>query len=398
MNMETPEKYQRQLLEQSRRLFYKTPLSQATERAYLATPRHLFVRRYREWGTPEWRQVTAENLEQHLASLYADRPLMLFGDDDSNVLSTISQPSFVLRMLDMLQLQPGQTVFELGAGSGWNAALIGHLVGPEGRVFSLEIIPEVARTAAETVQTLGITNVSVVAADGGDGYPAGAPYDRAIFTAGAYDLPRAFNDQLRDGGLLMAVIKLEGGGDTLFVLRKTKDHFVSVDSMPCAFVQLRGKYQVEGLEPAAPNTLPGWSELQEQEVSRTRFWWGGKGSESFAWRTMGIRFFLGISEPRFRAFKTEKAAERPLEDHYFGLWDQERRSLVLAKDDWLIAYGNASARELLLEKVRQWVDLGMPASASFKLQVHPNDYRVAARENLWSVKRSESTFLWSLET
>jgi hypothetical protein len=167
--------------------------------------------------------------------------------------------------------------------------------------------------------------------------------------------------------------------------------------MSCAFVQLTGKHQIEGLEPAAPNTLPEWPELQEQEVSRTRFWWGGKGRESFAWRTMGIRFFLGISEPRFRAFKTEKKSERPLEENYFGLWDQERRSLVLAKDDWLIAYGNASAREKLLERVRQWVDLGMPAAASFKLQVHPNDYRVAARENQWSVKRSESQFLWSLE-
>jgi len=140
--VETVEKYQRQPLEQSRRIFYKTPINQATERAYLATPQHLFVRRYREFGTAEWHQVTAENLGQHLATLYADRPLVLFGEDDSNLLSTISQPSFMLRMLDMLPLRPGQTVFELGAGSGWNAALMGHLAGPGGRVFGLEIIPD----------------------------------------------------------------------------------------------------------------------------------------------------------------------------------------------------------------------------------------------------------------
>lgn len=395
--METIEKLQRQILEQNRRIFHKTPLSQATERAFLATPRHLFVRRYREWGTTGWRQVTAENLEQHLPTLYADRPLLLFGDDDRNVLATISQPSFVLRMLDMLRLQPGQTVFELGAGSGWNAVLMGHLAGPDGRVFSLELIPELARTAAETVQTVGIKNVSIVAGDGGDGYPAGAPYDRMIFTAGAYDLPRAFHDQLKDGGLLMVVIKLEGGGDSLYVLQKTGNHFESVDSMPCAFVQLKGKYEMGRLEPVALNTLPEWAQLQDQEVSRTRFWWGGNGQESFAWRTMGIRLFLGISDPLFRAFKTEKAAERPMEEHYFGLWDQERRSLVLAKDDWLIAYGNDSAKERLLEKVRQWVDLGMPAAASFKLQVHPSDCRIAAHGNQWIVKRSESQFLWSLE-
>jgi protein-L-isoaspartate(D-aspartate) O-methyltransferase len=201
MNMETIEKLQRQILEQYRRIFYKTPISQATDRAFLATPRHLFVRRFREWGATVWREVTAENLEQQLPTLYADRPLLLFGDDDRNVLSTISQPSLVLRMLDMLRLQPDQTVLELGAGSGWNAALIGHLVGPDGRVFSLELIPELARTASETLQTVGIKNVSIVAADGGDGYLAGAPYDRMIFTAGAYDLPRVFHDQLKDGGL-----------------------------------------------------------------------------------------------------------------------------------------------------------------------------------------------------
>ena len=62
-------------LEQSRRIFHKTPISQATERAYLATPRHLFVRRYREWGTTEWRQVTAENLEQHLRNSGSWKPV-----------------------------------------------------------------------------------------------------------------------------------------------------------------------------------------------------------------------------------------------------------------------------------------------------------------------------------
>ena len=396
--MDAAEKHQRQLLEQSRRLFKKPPISEATERAYLATPRHLFVKRYREWGSPEWRQVTPENLEQHLATIYADRPLMLFGDDDSNVLSTISQPSFVLRMLDMLQLQPGQMVFELGAGSGWNAAMIGRLVAPEGRVFSLEIIPELARTAADTLQSLGITNVNVIAADGGDGYPAGAPYDRAIFTAGSYDLPRAFHEQIKEGGLLMAVIKLEGGGDSLFVLRKTGNHFESVESMPCAFVQLRGKYQVEGLDAAAISTLPDWPELQTREVSRTRFWWGGRGPESFAWRTMNIRFFLGITEPRFRAFKTEKTGERPVEEHYFGLWNPDQKSLVLAKDDWLIAYGNTSARNQLLSLLEQWMALGMPSAASFKLHVYPNGCQVEAHENQWTIKRNDSIFLWSLET
>ena len=150
------EKYQKQLLEQAQFIFYENPISEATQKAYLAAPRHVFIKRYREWGTKVWREVNKDNVEEHLAMLYSDRPFILFGEDDEDIPSTISQPSFVLRMLDLLQLEPGHKVFELGAGSGWNAALMGHLVGPKGRVFSLEIIPEVAQMAAKTIEQLDI--------------------------------------------------------------------------------------------------------------------------------------------------------------------------------------------------------------------------------------------------
>lgn len=395
--MDTTEKYQQQLLEQTQYIYYETPISEATEKAYLATPRHLFVRRYRQWGTKEWQEVREENLEEHLATLYTDRPLILFGEDDGNIPSTISQPSFVLHMLDMLQLKPGHTVFELGAGSGWNAALMGHLVGSEGHVYSVEIIPDVAKRAAQTIEALGIKNVSIITADGGEGHAAGAPYDRAIFTAGAYDLPRHFYEQIKDGGLLLIVIKNEGGGDNLFLLRKTAGHFESLESMQCGFVQLTGKYQIDSLEPINLETLPEWIELQQKEISHKPFWWGGKGKEGFLWLTLGIRSFLGITEPSFRSFKTEKANEKSREEHYFGLWDKENHSLVLAKDDRLIAYGSAVAKERLLQRIRQWVDLGMPSAASLALQVYPIDAPLTALENQWIVKRRESQFLWSLE-
>jgi protein-L-isoaspartate(D-aspartate) O-methyltransferase len=395
--MDTAEKYQQQLLEQARYVYHETPISEATKKAYLATPRHLFVKRYREWGTREWHKVNEENLEEHLATLYTDKPLILFGEDDDDIPSTISQPSFVLRMLDMLQIKPGHTIFELGAGSGWNAALMGQLVGSAGHIYSLEIFPEVAQVAVETIKRLEINNVSVINADGGEGYRANAPYDRAIFTAGAYDLPCHFYDQIREEGLLLIVIKNQGGGDNLFLLQKTADHFESLDSMQCGFVQLRGKYQIGGLEPISIENLPEWTELQQEEVSRMPFWWGGKGKNLFLWRTSGIRSFLSICDPTFRPFKTEKTSGQSREDHYFGLWKQENRSLVLAHDDQLVSYGNSVAQEQLLQKVREWVNLGMPSAASFALQVYPIDVPLKAENNQWIVKRKESQFLWSLK-
>jgi protein-L-isoaspartate(D-aspartate) O-methyltransferase len=394
--MDSAEKYQKQLLEQAKAIYYETPLAERTQQAYLETPRHKFVRRYRQWGVKEWSEVNESNLEEHLATLYSDRALVLFGDDDNDVPSTISQPSFVLRMLDMLQLKPDQKVFELGTGSGWNAALMGNLVAPGGSVFSLELIPEVAQTASATMDVLGIKNVNVIEGDGGEGYAAGAPYDRAIFTAGAYDLPGPFFEQMKEGGLLLVVIKSEGGGDTLFLLRKAQEHFESMESMPCGFVQMKGKHQLDHLSPIPLGELPEWPKLQHKPIHKRFFWWGGKGKWDFPWRTMGIRSFLGITEPSFRAFKEEKQEDQPRDKQFFGLWDQEQTSLVIAKDDLLLSYGNANAEQRLLEAVERWVKLGMPGAASFSLKVYPIDFQLTANDNEWIVKRTESQFLWSL--
>jgi protein-L-isoaspartate(D-aspartate) O-methyltransferase len=395
--METSvKKYQKQLLDQAQQIYYENPISEPTQKAYLATPRHLFIKHYRELGTKEWNEVNEDNLESHLARLYQDKALILFGDDPINLQSTISQPSFVLRILDMLQLKPGQKVFELGAGSGWNAALIGHLVGPEGHVYSLEIIAEVARTAKATIEQLGIKNVSIIEADGGEGYAKEAPYDRAIFTAGTYDMPHHFFEQIKDGGLLVLIIKNEGGGDNLFLLRKTADHFESVESMTCGFVQMTGKYQNTDLDPIVLETLSEWSKLKEHEIAKRKFWWGAKSKDPVGYKTVGIRSFLAITESLFKTFKTKKVSERSVEEQYFGLWDKENLSLVIAKDDVLTSYGSLAAEQRLMEDIRSWVNLGMPNAASFDLKVYPTDIPLHAGENKWIVQRNEAQFLWSL--
>jgi hypothetical protein len=115
------------------------------------------------------------------------------------------------------------------------------------------------------------------------------------------------------------------------------------------------------------------------------------------WRTLGIRSFLGITEPLFQAFKTGKTKDKPYEEHYFGVWDKSDGSLVIAKDDCLISYGSLAAKERLIQDVEHWVQLGMPTPSSFALQVYPIDCPLEARANQWLVKRAESQFLWSLE-
>ncbi len=394
--MDSIETFQQKLLEQIRFANRGNPISEITEAAYRETPRHLFVSRYRRIGSKDWYEVDAGNRAQHLPAVYTNTPLILAGEDDTDITSTVSQPSLVLRMLDMLRVEPGQNIFELGAGSGWNAALLGRLAGAAGHVYSVEILPDIAKKAARTIETLAIRNVSIIEGDGGAGYVAGAPYDRAIFTAGTYDLPRYFYAQVKDGGLLLVVIKIEGGGDCLVLLKKTGDHFESMESMACAFVQMAGSYRIDSLEPICLEQLPEWSGLQQRELARTPFWWGGAGKETFIWRTLGIRSFLAVTEPLFQVFKTGRAPGSPYEEQYFGLWDRTAESLVVARDDALVSYGTPAAKERLMQHLEQWLKLGMPTTASLTLQILPSRMDRKAAKNQWIVKRSESQFVWSL--
>ena len=116
----------------------------------------MFVKMDREWGTTEWHEVHVENVAEHVATLYTDKPLILFREDDDNISSLRSRNRRSCCVCwTFCNSQPGQQIFELGAGSGWNAALMGYLVGPAGHVYSLEIIPEVAMSGRKGYRDTG---------------------------------------------------------------------------------------------------------------------------------------------------------------------------------------------------------------------------------------------------
>ncbi|WP_413584718.1 protein-L-isoaspartate O-methyltransferase family protein [Bdellovibrio sp. HCB274] len=192
------------------------PLSEQVVEAYYRYPRHLFV--------PEYTMQEA----------YEDAPLLLY--KNGNFVSTISQPSFVMRILDMLQLAPGHKVFELGAGSGWNAALISYIVGSGGKVITSEIIPAVADRARGILDQMRITNVKVFTGDGFEGYEPEAPFDRVIFTAGSFEIPQKLFAQLKEDGLMIFVQKQEKKSDMLQLIKKTQGQMQILNSIPCSFV------------------------------------------------------------------------------------------------------------------------------------------------------------------
>jgi protein-L-isoaspartate(D-aspartate) O-methyltransferase len=125
-------------------------------------------------------------------------------------ISASTQPSMMATMLEQLGLRRGHRVLELGTGTGYNAALMAHIVGETGRVVTLDLDEDIVADARRNLCRAGFPQVACVRGDGGDGYEAAAPYDRIIVTVGSWDIPPALTRQLRQGGRLVIPLSLRG--------------------------------------------------------------------------------------------------------------------------------------------------------------------------------------------
>ena len=150
--------------------------------------------------------------------------------------ATISQPSVVLLMTQLLETAPDHVVLEVGTGSGYQAAILSRLVR---HVHSIEIVPPLAERAARDLAELGFSNVSVRAGDGYAGWPEQAPFDRIIITAGADHIPRPLLDQLRPGGVMVLPLGPTDSTLELTVVRKSESGRISRRRItPVRFVPL----------------------------------------------------------------------------------------------------------------------------------------------------------------
>jgi protein-L-isoaspartate(D-aspartate) O-methyltransferase len=179
--------------------------------AFLAVPRHLFV--------PESQKSVA----------YEDRALPLAE------MQTISQPSMIAIMLGALGCEPDDHILEVGAGSGYAAALLGHLVA---RVDAIELRPKLAARARQTLLAIGASNVHVHVGDGSQGLPERAPFGKILVSAGARGVPAPLLEQLSVGGRI-AIPVGNSDSQTLLVGERTQAGSVAwVQSIPCMFVPL----------------------------------------------------------------------------------------------------------------------------------------------------------------
>jgi len=203
-----------QLVQETAEFLGKARLDDAVLGAMRTVPRHAFV--------PEDEQDRA----------YDNRPLPIgYGQ-------TISQPYIVALMTDLLDVGPGDTVLEVGTGSGYQAAVLSGLVA---RISTIEIVPQLGERARDVLARLGYDNVEVRIGDGYYGWEARAPFDGIIVTAAASHVPPPLVRQLRPGGRMLIPVGSHFLVQELLMVEKNADGEVSTRQiLPVAFVPLTG--------------------------------------------------------------------------------------------------------------------------------------------------------------
>jgi protein-L-isoaspartate(D-aspartate) O-methyltransferase len=351
--------------------------SERVREAFLAVPRELFV--------------TDFAAREGLAAVYRDEAILTKHNEFGLPLSSSSQPAIMALMLEQLELEEGMRVLEVGAGTGYNAALLSLLVGKRGRVVSVDVDAQIAGEARGALKDGGY-RVRVVHADGRAGFSQSAPYDRIIVTASADALPRAWFEQLTDDGLLEAPLRLNSAwAQAIPVLRKTPRGFRSLRTLCGGFMPLRGADEDgSGMPPREPclNVTYLGRERDEREPL---FQLDGAALATLPRPAKRRLLATALGEPRRRRlglradhgslslYLSLRLPKSRLVSSFPGIGaiSRDGASLALielarpdrAKVDSLRAYGGSEAEELLLERVREWARRGRPAESDLEITV-----------------------------
>lgn len=332
-------------------------------------PRHLFIRQMYK-GSP--RQLVALDRHHHeeedLKVIYSDTGIPFHEPH-----SAASQPWLVAQMLSFLDVQPGMKVLEIGAGSGYNSALLAHLVGDEGKVYSIDIQEILIDWAKENQIDAGFLKINLRAGDGGYGWKEAAPFDRIIVTVGSADIPPAWLSQLSEDGKLLMPFKTKELHDPLLLLRKegrqVRGSFVGFSG----FNALQGDYYAVGhsssegwkssrhaqrriiteSKPAKVFKMPWldlwasgwfrWSHLYEHLFRNMEWGWHWQGS---GWKWTGYDRVLGFA-------------------------------VVQTKDATLTVYGHKGRAWDFCHSVECWEALGRPALTQYLFEVIGDEHQSA---------------------
>lgn len=333
------------------------------------------------------------------AEAYLDRAIPTKWSSEGQPISSSSQPAIMARMLEQLQVERGQRVLEIGAGTGYNAALLAHLVGSAGTVTTVDIDEDTADRARQHLLSVGLPQVRVVCGDGAGGWPADAPYDRIIVTAAAGDLPPAWSEQLAAHGRLVLPLVL-GWVQRSVAFTPQRNHLASVSIEECGFMPLRGQGagaadrvlgfpELAGLfvhvrNDRTADTSALYAALQQPGPERPA---GVQVRQADLWGGLGL--WLAVHEPDAgRLVAHGSALEAGLVPPLLGSPAMIATVVIVGARSMAALAGRASTgsfplfvraygpdgvrlAERLAAVVRAWEDAGRPSSGTLRIRAYP---------------------------
>ena len=369
-------------------------VSRPVREAFASVPRHLFVP------------------DTDIATAYTDQPVFIRWDEGIPI-SSSTQPTMMAIMAEQLRLVPGYRVLEIGAGTGYNAAILAHIVGDDGRVVTIDIDQDIVDEAASNLSNAGYGNVEAVCGDGYEGYSPGQPYDRIMVTVGAQDVSPYWVEQLRDGGIM--VVPLWFRGHRLSVaLVKREGRLESSSAAPCMFIPIRGnagRTEEYFLIGDTSGDLPLMHIGMEQDDPDHRrlldelFAEGGRLRDigrslegQFHTQDLSSGFYMFLTaNPRINIVHWESREGNFLGAGY-ALIDLETRSAAVLSDSHpgqVMVYGSDAEYAELIGLLDRWAALGRPSIHKLRIRAHISPPQ-SMPDGHWIVaKRSPFTWVMS---
>lgn len=368
--------------------------SKPVRQAFEEIPRHLFV-------------PTVD-----ITTAYSNQPIFIRWEEGIPI-SSSSQPTIMAHMMEQLGLEPSSRVLEIGAGTGYNAALMAHVVGEAGSITTVDIDQDIVDEAAGNLSKAGYGHVKVICGDGFEGFPEGDPYDGISVTVGAYDVSPHWVDQLKEGGVM--VVPLWFRGFCLSVaLEKRDGELRGLSVTPCLFIPLRGAGQpTEGYFPVGDppdEYLQMTIGLDRDDATYRqdlRHMFNQDASLRDAGRSLEGQFhFQNIFSGLFmsltkdpRVFIVSSDSQSSLfRGLGYGLIDLDSMSAAVISasvPEQVVVYGNDTAYSQLIDLLDGWDRLGHPSVLDVNVRAL-FDAPESVPEGHWAVgKRSVYTWIMS---
>jgi protein-L-isoaspartate(D-aspartate) O-methyltransferase len=357
--------------------------SHAIREAFRSVPRHLFIDRVFVNG--QLIPFDVKDNEQ-LKMVYSDNSIL----QKISPPTSSTAPSLMASMLESLELDENMRVLEIGTGSGYNAALIAYIVRNRKLVFTVEIQSDVVEDARRHLAQAYFSHITVIEADGNDGYPPGAPYDRIIVTASCLDVSPHWITQLGERGLLFLPFKFLPSFDVGLKLTKHDRQVIGHFARCGPFMPLHSKCGSGSGEPIRVTPSSPLGDLLLAVKERKAFPFPVGASSCWDDKLTGFFTFVCLAAPQVVSVYNPAQGLMPL-----CLYDLQNQSAVgIAYPYWdIVVFGNSIMYERLMAMFEEWRDYGELKISEYQVSLLPTPGEPHELNPMWTFVRQHFSYL-----